>query len=158
VIARLEDAEYEGHSLSMLNRIAKALNQRLLVEMTVAQPEVDTVRFVFHKVVQDLRRDRKMTVDELAKKTSIPRDELVAMERNPCYRPSPLTLHRLSTFYGIPQRRLAELAGAVRRIPDNLQEEASRFAAKSESFAKLSREEKKVLDAFVRFLKTEEGS
>jgi ribosome-binding protein aMBF1 (putative translation factor) len=29
VIARLEDADYEGHSLSMLQRIAEALEQRL---------------------------------------------------------------------------------------------------------------------------------
>ena len=32
-ISRLEDADYEGHSLSMLNRIAKALNHRLTVFM-----------------------------------------------------------------------------------------------------------------------------
>lgn len=31
VIARLEDADYEGHSLSMLRRIAEALNQKLEV-------------------------------------------------------------------------------------------------------------------------------
>ncbi|MBD3868265.1 MAG: XRE family transcriptional regulator [Acidobacteria bacterium] len=31
VIARLEDADYEGHSLSMLQRIAAALGQRLQV-------------------------------------------------------------------------------------------------------------------------------
>jgi transcriptional regulator with XRE-family HTH domain len=31
VISRLEDADYEGHSLSMLNRIAKALNQHVRV-------------------------------------------------------------------------------------------------------------------------------
>src|SRR5881396_1112155 len=29
VIARLEDADYQGHSLTMLQRIAEALNQRL---------------------------------------------------------------------------------------------------------------------------------
>jgi len=29
VIARIEDADYEGHSLSMLQRIASALNKRL---------------------------------------------------------------------------------------------------------------------------------
>jgi DNA-binding XRE family transcriptional regulator len=29
VICRLEDADYEGHSLTMLRRIAKALNRRL---------------------------------------------------------------------------------------------------------------------------------
>jgi ribosome-binding protein aMBF1 (putative translation factor) len=33
VIARLEDAEYEGHSLSMLQKIARALNQRLDVHL-----------------------------------------------------------------------------------------------------------------------------
>jgi transcriptional regulator with XRE-family HTH domain len=33
VISRLEDADYEGHSLSMLNRIAMALNRRLYVQM-----------------------------------------------------------------------------------------------------------------------------
>lgn len=33
-ISRLEDADYEGHSLSMLNRIAKALNRKLTVSMT----------------------------------------------------------------------------------------------------------------------------
>ncbi len=33
VIARLEDADYEGHSLSMLQRIAAALGRRLDVSM-----------------------------------------------------------------------------------------------------------------------------
>lgn len=34
VIARLESTNYEGHSLSMLKRIAKALGQHLTVQMT----------------------------------------------------------------------------------------------------------------------------
>ena len=34
VISRLEDADYEGHSLSMLNRIARALHRRLTMAMT----------------------------------------------------------------------------------------------------------------------------
>ena len=33
VISRLEDADYAGHSLSMLHRIAMALNRRLSVQM-----------------------------------------------------------------------------------------------------------------------------
>jgi ribosome-binding protein aMBF1 (putative translation factor) len=36
VIARLEDADYEGHSLSMLQRIAKALGKRLEVSFVSA--------------------------------------------------------------------------------------------------------------------------
>ena len=33
VISRLEDADYEGHSLSMLHRVAMALNRRLSVQL-----------------------------------------------------------------------------------------------------------------------------
>ena len=36
IIARLEDADYEGHSLSMLQRIAEALGQRLEVSFVPA--------------------------------------------------------------------------------------------------------------------------
>lgn len=155
VISRLEDADYEGHSLSMLNRIAKSLNQKLTVLMAANDPEVGTLRFVFRVVVQDLRRDKGLAIEELATQAGIDHDEIVAMERIEGYRPSPLTLHKLSRFYGIPDRRFAALAGAVREVPKDVREHASRFAAQSESFARLTKEEKKVLDKFVKFLKSE---
>lgn len=34
VIARLEDADYDGHSLSMLQKIARALNHRVVIHLT----------------------------------------------------------------------------------------------------------------------------
>jgi len=37
VIARLEDADYEGHSLNMLNRIAAALNKRVDIRLVAAK-------------------------------------------------------------------------------------------------------------------------
>jgi len=37
VIARLEDAEYEGHSLTMLRRIARVLKRRVRVEFYATQ-------------------------------------------------------------------------------------------------------------------------
>ncbi|MCF4966675.1 helix-turn-helix domain-containing protein [Nostoc sp. CMAA1605] len=39
VIARLEDADYEGHSLSMLQKIAHALNQRVVIYVTPLEHE-----------------------------------------------------------------------------------------------------------------------
>ena len=33
VISRLEDANYDGHSLSMINRIAKALNHEIQINL-----------------------------------------------------------------------------------------------------------------------------
>lgn len=155
VISRLEDADYEGRSLSMLERIATALNQKLTVVMTAREPEEQEVREAFHRVVQMLRRSRGLTIDELAEKTAIDRTELVALERNPAYRPSPLTLHRLSQFFEVPDRQLAVLAGAIREVPDSLRQQAARFAAQSESFSKLTKEEQRVLDEFVGFLRSD---
>ena len=39
VISRLEDADYEGHSLSMLRRIAAALNHRVEVRLVRASAQ-----------------------------------------------------------------------------------------------------------------------
>jgi len=40
VIARLEDADYEGHSLSMLQRIASALHKRLEIRFVPGDRKV----------------------------------------------------------------------------------------------------------------------
>jgi len=131
VISRLEDADYEGHSLSMLNRIAEALKQKMTVVMTAKDPEVNEMRYAFHLVVQMLRRRHGLTVDTLAQRADIDRDEIVAMERNNGYRPSPLTLHKLCNIYKIPEKRMLVLAGAIKEAPQGFSEEASRFAAQS---------------------------
>ncbi len=156
VISRLEDADYEGRSLSMLERIATALNQKLTVVMTAREPEIQEVREAFNRVVQMLRRSRGLTIDGLAEQTGIDRTELVALERNPGYRPSPLTLHRLSQFFEVPDRKLAVLAGAIRDVPEGLRQHAAAFAAQSDSFSKLTKEEQRVLDDFVGFLRSDD--
>lgn len=153
VICRLEDADYDGHSLSILHRVAQALKQKLTVEMTAMDPDVAASRRAFLLFLRMLRRREGLSVDELAKRADIDRAELVAIEWNNGYRPTPLTLHKLGEFYGLPQRRLAALAGAVR--DEAVSEHASKFAAQSESFAKLTREERRVVDEFVKFLKSE---
>ena len=144
-----------ARELSMLSRIAKALSKRLTVLMTEDDPTADETRFVFREVVRNLRRREQLSIESLAKEIDIETDEIVAMERHDHYRPSPLVLHKLSRLYKVSQVRLAALAGAVSAIPDDLREEASRFAAQSQSFAKLTREEKRILDDFVKVLKEE---
>jgi transcriptional regulator with XRE-family HTH domain len=155
VISRLEDADYEGHSLGMLQRVATALEQRVRVQMTPADPEAEVIRFAFREIIRALRKRKGLTVVELANQLDADREELAALERQEGYQPGPLLLHKLSRFYGIPQRKLAELAGVVSGVEPTLREQASRFAAQSESFAKLTAEERRTLDEFVKFLKTD---
>jgi DNA-binding XRE family transcriptional regulator len=39
VICRLEDADYEGHSLAMLNRIARALHRKVEIRFVPERPK-----------------------------------------------------------------------------------------------------------------------
>ena len=43
VIARLEDTDYEGHSLTMLQRIAIALNQRIEINFVPVEVQQEVV-------------------------------------------------------------------------------------------------------------------
>ncbi len=111
-ISRLEDSDYDGHSLSMLNRIAIALNKRLTVVMETSEPGMDVLKYTFKALMQGLRRKKGLGIKQLAQKLDISCEEALMMERNEGYRPSPLTVHKLSKFYKIPERALATLAGA----------------------------------------------
>ncbi len=155
VISRLEDADYEGHSLSMLNRIAKALNQQVQIVMRPKEQHLETVRLAFREVIRGLRKEQGLSVDQLARKIDASTEELAELERDSTYRPTPLMLHKLSRFFEIPQRKLALLAGAINDVPAAFSQQASSFAAQSESFSKLTHEEKELLDDFVKFLRTE---
>jgi transcriptional regulator with XRE-family HTH domain len=153
VISRLEDSDYDGHSLPMLDRIAKALNKRVKVTIEAPQVREDTVHYAFRRLVQNARRKGGMTIRQASKKLDIHSTELERLESDTSHHPSAATLNKLSHFYGINQERLAGLAGALKNVPTELKKQASKFAAEPEPFAKLSSAERKALDEFMQFLK-----
>jgi transcriptional regulator with XRE-family HTH domain len=153
VISRLEDADYEGHSLSMLRRIADVLGVSVDVDL---EPAGQTIRpFVFRTFLQFLRRSKGLTLDQLANETDIPRNELVAIEQQEGYRPLPRTVYLLSRYYNLSPAKLAALAGATEGPAAEIRDPAFRFAAMSESFSELSREEKRALTELVGALREE---
>ncbi len=154
VISRLEDADYDGHSLSMLERIASHLGQQIRVVSLPQGPDAEKIHFTFQTFVTNLRRRMGLSRSDLAKKLEVDETDVVALEQSIDYRPSPRLLHNLSRFYNVPEKKMYALAGATKDIPSDLQREASKFAAKSDSFSKLSKEEKKLIDEFLTFLKT----
>ncbi len=153
VISRLEDADYEGHSLAMLNKIAQALNRKLSVDMTEEESAAPELHFVFQKLLYLCRRSKGWTVEKAAEKIGIEAAELYTIERSENYKPSPFILYKLSTAYEIPQEKLAVLVGAFKQVPVELRQEASRFVAKSDSFDKITPGERKLVDDFIKLLK-----
>ena len=150
-ISRLEDADYEGHSLSMLRRIAQTLGGR--VEVNFAQQERSVEPFVFRRLLHFLRRSKGLTLNELAERTDVPREELAAIEQEEGYCPTPRTMHLLARFYRLSLAKLAALAGAIHLPIDEIREPAFRFAAMSETFSELSQEEKHALRELVTALR-----
>ena len=142
-VSRLENADYEGHSLGMLRRVAEALGGT--VEVRLRGMAGDVTPYVFRTFMQFLRRERGLTLDELSSETDLPREELAALEQQEGFFPEPRTVRRLSQLYGLSPAKLAALASGAAQPADEVREPVQRFAARSENFSKLSDEETSAL-------------
>lgn len=107
---------------------------------------------VLGRLVELARRQKGLSMPELAKRADIDLAEAVAIETNATGGPQPRTLYGLAKALDLPAAGVMELAGLVQRRDNRLAVAAVRFAAKAEPTAKLSREERDALDEFVRVL------
>lgn len=153
VISRLEDADYDGHSLSMLGRIAGALKKRLSVDMQ-NKPSSPELRYAFQRLIYLCRLNKGWSIAAAAESLGISPAELYQLERTTDHRPLHSTLYALSVVYEVPQEKLAFLAGAFKHVPDELRLEATRFAESSDSSDKITADERKALNGFIQTLKT----
>jgi hypothetical protein len=113
---------------------------------------VDETRIAFGRFVHLMRRQRGFSIEKLADEAALDLAELVSIEENLDYTPEPRTVYQLARTFKVPQQGLMQLAGLAVANDVGLRQEAVRFAARSESIQKLSREEKSALDAFVAVL------
>jgi len=119
----------------------------------VAMPEtVDSLKHAFVKLLQLKRRERKLSVEELAIKADLDMAELLRIESDEAYIATPFSVHKLAEFFKLPERPLMALAGLLTVKDAQFQQQALRFAARSEPVEKLSREEHRALEEYVKFL------
>jgi len=120
-----------------------------------AAPEAaagEEMRLAFGRFVSLIRRQRGLTVEQLAARADLDLAELVSIEEDLCFQPEPRTIYQLASTFDVPQQALMQLAGLAVVRDTALPQEAVRFAARSETTQKLSREEKAALDAFLAVL------
>lgn len=133
--------------------VLESIGMFLPAELT-AQEDAKVVRLTeaFGVLVRQLRRRQQWTVDQLAQKARVDIEDLRAIERDPHYRPRPRVVHQLAGVFKIPERPLMKLSGATVTHDQDFEEEAMRFAAKSDDLSKLTREEQKALNDYVKYL------
>ncbi len=138
-----------GPAINVLESIGMFLPADL---SSVDQGKVVRLVEAFGVLVRQLRRQKQWTLDELAKQARVDVEDLRQIERDPHHRPRPRVVHQLATVFGVPERSLMKLSGATITKDHDFEEEAMRFAAKSDDMSKLSREEQRALNDYVKYL------
>ena len=114
--------------------------------------EVLDTRIALGQFVGLWRRNKGWDAEKLAKEAGIDTEEVLEIEHDPGCEPEPDAVYKLAGVFGVPSRKLMELAGLIQNRTPRLREEAIRFAARSESIAKLSEWERQAFEAFVSAL------
>ena len=102
-------------------------------------------------LIHMLRRNERLSVDELAQNARVAATELHSIERDPTFDPNPRTIFQLEQYFNLQDRSLVLLSGAV-NVDAAVREKALRFAAHSERIQELTRNERKLINQFVKFL------
>jgi transcriptional regulator with XRE-family HTH domain len=148
----LRDALAEaGQDLASLASRGRAAAERALGGRCDETAQILGLHRGLGSLVHMLRRRAKLSVEELAARARIDVSELRGIELDPSIDPNPRTMYQLEEYFDLPARSLIILSGAV-QVANDVREEAVRFAASSQGISNLSREEKRLLNRFVRFL------
>jgi transcriptional regulator with XRE-family HTH domain len=117
-----------------------------------ASAENESPNPAFGVLINLWRRKKGLRIDALAEAARIDVAELLEIERNLNYVPEPRTVYQLAKTLQLPSERMLELSGNLIVRDSSLGKQAVRFAARSESVEKLSKDEQRALEEFVKFL------
>jgi len=106
---------------------------------------------IFGRLVEFARRQLGMSVEQLANEADIELSEIVEIEMHDETVPRVRTVFQLAKALKIPEGRLMEVAGLATPRPE-ISHAALKFAARSESTAKLTFNEREALEEFVKVL------
>lgn len=112
----------------------------------------DEPHIAFGRFVRLMRRQRGLSLEELATGADVDVAILVEIENDPHHKPELRATYQLANYFGVSRSGLMQVAGLTARKDAKLSDEAIRFAARSEPTAALTSEEKEALEAFVAVL------
>ena len=137
-------ARYEGDAEIGAGQVA--------IDPVFDEAAEDGPNIAFGRFVNLMRRQRSMSVEELADHTDLDIADLVEIEINPYRKPDLRTVYQLAKYFRVSRPGLMQVAGLAIPKDEKLFDEGVRFAARSESTAQLSPEEGAALEAFVAVL------
>jgi len=111
-----------------------------------------TPGLAFSQLVILARRDRELSRSDFASQADIALTELVRIETEQGYMPSPRAVHQIAHYLNLPVGDLNALAGLTSLNDEEFVEMAHRFAARSTPGETFTGEDRQALRTFVRYL------
>jgi len=99
-----------------------------------------------------LRRRDGYDEDELARRAEVDEEEIRRIEFDSEYLPTPRTIYKIERVFSLPGGVLAKLSGAIKPNAPSLEDKVFQFAANAKTIGKLTKQERELLNEFVRFL------
>ena len=112
----------------------------------------DDPSIAFGRFVRLMRRNYGLSIEKLADDAAVDVVELVSIEDDTHHKPEVRTVYQLANFFKVPRPNLMQLAGLTIRHNNRLNDEAARFAARSDPVVALTEEERAALETFVAVL------
>ena len=112
----------------------------------------DGPNVAFGRFVNLMRRQWKMSLDQLANDADVDMADLVEIETDPHHKPELRTAYQLANYFKVSRIGLMRLAGLAASKDASFFDEGVQFAARSEPTAELTPEERAALEAFVAVL------
>ena len=123
----------------------------MAVDLDMLPPAGGDTHRVFGRLIEYARRKQGLTVEALAEEADVDLGEIVEIETHEHVVPQVRTVYQLAKRLELPAGKLMEVAGLATPRPE-VSSAALKFAARSESTAKLTSEEREALEEFVRVL------
>ena len=114
--------------------------------------QINAARTAFVTLLNLTRREHKLTWEQFSQKLDVGLEELIGIENDENYKPSPRTVTKIAQFIRVPAEKLFILSGLARARDIHFQEAALRFAARSHPVEELTSEEHEALEEYVKFL------
>lgn len=106
----------------------------------------------FGRFINLMRRQREMSLEQLADDADVEMADLVKIEGDPHHKPELRTAYQLAKYFKVSRSGLMQIAGLAAPKDSKLFDAGVRFAARSESTVELTPEEVVALEAFVAVL------
>jgi transcriptional regulator with XRE-family HTH domain len=121
----------------------------VFVGNAIAVAPADDPSIGFGRFVRLMRRNHGLSIEKLADNAEVDVAELVSIEDSTHHKPEVRTVFQLANFFKVPRPNLMQLAGLTVAHNSRLNDEAARFAARSDPVVALTAEERAALEAFV---------